>query len=105
MVSGEALHAVALGAIVKGAGTVDAIVAKSAAWSGTVRGGGFADDSYVLNHIDYGRAPVGGRAFRLREAETARPHGAETERPAVISGNRGGNINTARPANRGGRRT
>lgn len=92
-----ALHSVALGAIVKSAGTVATVGVKGAAWSGSVRGGGFGADSYLINHIEYGRAPVGGRAFR--------PHGAETERPAVISGNRPGNINTSRPANRGGRRT
>lgn len=104
-VTGAALHAVALSAIVKGGGTVATVGAKSVAWSVSVRGGGLADDSYLINHIDYARAPAGGRAFHLRNADTARPHEAETERPAVISGNRGGNINTSRPANRGGRRT
>ncbi len=70
---------------------------KSQSTTYTVKAGGGGTITAVAGSVvEYSRAPSGMGSPLIYTG---------TERPAVISGNRPGNINTSRPANRGGRRT
>ena len=95
--SATARHAGKGPAVGAGGGRSAFVGLKSQVATVTFRAAGLAANTAVSGTvIEYARAPIGG-AQELIYRNTARP--------PVISGTRPGNINTARPANRGGRRT